>query len=237
MRIVLAGYGRMGHLIESMAQERGHEVIGHVDITNTEDWQTMPAADVVLDFSNPGMLRPLADYIRRTGAALVEGTTGYSEEDLALLHSLAEYAPVIHSANYSLGVAVFRHLLQQIPASVRDSFDIEILEKHHRHKIDAPSGTAKQLLAAVDPEHRRKVVTGREGIVGERTHDEIGVMALRGGSVAGEHTVYFFGEDETLAITHTASSRRIFAGGALQTAEKLCGREKGLYQLDDLIFG
>ena len=111
-----------------------------------------------------------------------------------------------------------------------------MIEAHHRHKVDAPSGTAKMLLAALDPEHEKRVVTGREGMCGARTKDEIGVMALRGGTVAGEHTVYLFGEDETLSITHTASSRRIFAAGAVNAAIALAGRDKGWYQLDDILF-
>ena len=153
------------------------------------------------------------------------------------MKSLAEYAPVLYSANYSLGVAVFRYLLEQIPEEIKAGFDIEILEKHHNKKVDAPSGTAKMLLAAVDPEHTKKVVSGRDGICGARTSEEIGVMALRGGTVAGEHTVYFFGQDETLEITHRAASRRIFAAGAVHAAEALAGRDKGWYQLDEILFG
>ena len=236
MNIVLSGYGRMGRLVEEVATGRGHTVIGRVDIDNVSDFETLPAADCVLDFSGPGMLPALAEYVRRTGTALVCGTTGLKEPDMALLQTLAEYAPVIYSANYSLGVALFRHLLESLPAFAKESFDIEILEKHHNKKVDAPSGTAKMLLHTIDPEGEKTVVSGRDGIVGARTKNEIGVMALRGGTVAGEHTVYFFGEDETLEITHTAASRRIFVAGAVKTAESLCGKEKGWYSLDDILF-
>ena len=189
------------------------------------------------DFSNPAMQQYVNEYIRRTGAALISGTTGYQAEQMEEMKSLAEYAPVLYSANYSLGVAVFRYLLEQIPEEIKAGFDIEILEKHHNKKVDAPSGTAKMLLAAVDPEHTKKVVSGRDGICGARTSEEIGVMALRGGTVAGEHTVYFFGQDETLEITHRAASRRIFAAGAVHAAEALAGRDKGWYQLDEILFG
>ncbi len=237
MKIVLSGYGRMGRMVEEVAAERGHEIIGRMDIGNLEEWAGLPAADVVIDFSNPAMQQYVNEYIRRTGAALISGTTGYQAEQMEEMKSLAEYAPVLYSANYSLGVAVFRYLLEQIPEEIKAGFDIEILEKHHNKKVDAPSGTAKMLLAAVDPEHTKKVVSGRDGICGARTSDEIGVMALRGGTVAGEHTVYFFGQDETLEITHRAASRRIFAAGAVHAAEALAGRDKGWYQLDEILFG
>lgn len=237
MKIVLSGYGRMGRMVEEVAAERGHEIIGRMDIGNLEEWAGLPAADVVIDFSNPAMQQYVNEYIRRTGAALISGTTGYQAEQMEEMKSLAEYAPVLYSANYSLGVAVFRYLLEQIPEEIKAGFDIEILEKHHNKKVDAPSGTAKMLLAAVDPEHTKKVVSGRDGICGARTSEEIGVMALRGGTVAGEHTVYFFGQDETLEITHRAASRRIFAAGAVHAAEALAGRDKGWYQLDEILFG
>ena len=237
MKIVLGGYGRMGRMVEEVAAERGHEIVGRMDIGNLEEWAGLPAADVVIDFSNPAMQQYVNEYIRRTGAALISGTTGYQAEQMEEMKSLAEYAPVLYSANYSLGVAVFRYLLEQIPEEIKAGFDIEILEKHHNKKVDAPSGTAKMLLAAVDPEHTKKVVSGRDGICGARTSEEIGVMALRGGTVAGEHTVYFFGQDETLEITHRAASRRIFAAGAVHAAEALAGRDKGWYQLDEILFG
>ncbi|MBQ7916004.1 MAG: 4-hydroxy-tetrahydrodipicolinate reductase [Firmicutes bacterium] len=236
MKILLTGYGRMGQFVEQIATQRGHEVIGHVDVNNVPDLETLPAADVVIDFSHPSMLDALGAYVKRTGTALVSGTTGYQAEHMAKLQELAGFAPVLHSANYSLGVAMFKYLLQQLPAQLKESFDIEILEKHHNKKVDAPSGTAKMLLDAIDPDHEKKVVTGRDGMCGARTKDEIGVMALRGGTVAGEHTVYLFGEDETLSITHSAASRRIFAVGAVQAAEKMVGKEKGYYLLDQILF-
>lgn len=236
MKIVLTGYGRMGHMIEQVAQEKGYEITGRVDVTNVPDLKTMPEADVVIDFSHPAMLEAVEEYVKRTGAALVSGTTGYDESHMERLQRLSEFAPVVHSANYSMGIALFRHLLQQMPQALLENFDIEILEKHHNKKVDAPSGTAKMLLSALDPEREKRVVTGREGMCGARAKDEIGVMALRGGTVAGEHTVYLFGEDETLAITHTASSRRIFAVGAVNAAAALAGRPKGWYRLDDILF-
>lgn len=143
--------------------------------------------------------------------------------------------PVIWTANYSTGIAVFRRMLHDY-AGVLAGWDKEIVEIHHNQKADAPSGTAKLLLQELDPEGAAMVLHGREGLCGKRKPEEIGVFSLRGGTVAGEHTVYFFGEDETLQITHRAASRRIFAAGALRAAQAICGRGPGFYTLDELLF-
>ncbi len=146
------------------------------------------------------------------------------------------FAPVIHSANYSLGVAVFRRALEEVAGTLED-FDIEIVETHHNQKADAPSGTAKLLLDAVDPGHKRKPVYGRHGITGPREKKEIGMHSLRGGTEAGTHTVSFFGPDEVFEITHRASSRQIFVNGALHAARKLYLLPRGRYELQDILFG
>ena len=236
MKIVLSGYGKMGKMLEEQAMLRGHEIAARIDIDNVETFDSLPKADVVLDFSHPGMLPFLAEYIRRTGTALCSGTTAFGEQEHKMLAELAEYAPVLHSANYSLGIAVFRKMLEQFAPMLREGFDVEVVEKHHNQKVDAPSGTAKLLVQAVDPKGERQIVTGREGMCGKRSQDEIGVFALRGGTVAGEHSVYFFGEDETLCITHSATSRRIFAVGAVRAAEALKDQAPGLYDLQNVLF-
>ena len=134
-------------------------------------------------------------------------------------------------------MAVFRRVLSQISDTLKPSFDIEIEETHHNQKADAPSGTAKLLLEAIDPAGEYTPVYGREGNVGRRTKKEIGVHALRGGTVAGTHTVHFFGLDEELEITHRAASRQIFVSGALHAAHLLEGKAKGWYSLENLLFG
>ena len=236
MKIILSGYGKMGKMLEEQAELRGHEIVARIDIDNVETFASLPKADVVLDFSHPGMLPSLAGYIRRTGTALCSGTTAFGEQEHKMLAELAEYAPVLHSANDSLGIAVFRIMLEQFAPMLREGFDVEVVEKHHNQKVDAPSGTAKLLVQAIDPAGEREIVTGREGMCGKRGQDEIGVFALRGGTVAGEHSVYFFGEDETLCITHSASSRRIFAVGAVRAAEALKDKAPGLYDLQNVLF-
>lgn len=235
MKVFLSGYGRMGKLIEEMAQERGWTVVGKADVTCPEVYETAPAADVCMDFSGVGALPHLAAYVRRTKTPLLSGTTGLTEPDFDELRALAKLVPVIWTANYSTGIAVLRRMLRDY-AAVLSEWDKEIVEIHHNQKVDAPSGTAKLLLQELDPDGQATVLHGREGLCGRRTEGEIGVFSLRGGTVAGEHTVYFFGEDETLKLTHTAASRKIFAAGALRAAQALAGCAPGYYTLDELLF-
>ena len=238
MRILLIGRGRMGRLIEQTATDDGDSEAAAVDIDNIAGLSTMgTVADVAIDFSNPGALDAVAAYIRRTGMPLLSGTTGYTPEQMETFGQLGQYAPVLHSANYSVGVAVFRRVLEEISDILKPDFDIEITETHHNQKVDAPSGTAKLLLEAIDPRHEMTPVYGRQGNCGKRSEKEIGIHAIRGGTMAGQHTVHFFGVDEVLEITHTASSRQIFVNGALHMARKLCRMPKGRYQLQDILFG
>ena len=228
----------MGRLIEQTATAAGDSVAATVDIDNIAGLSTMgTVADVAIDFSNPGALDAVAAYIRRTGTPLLSGTTGYTPEQMETFGQLGQYAPVLHSANYSVGVAVFRRVLEEISDILKPDFDIEITETHHNQKVDAPSGTAKLLLEAIDPRHEMTPVYGRQGNCGKRGEKEIGIHAIRGGTMAGQHTVHFFGVDEVLEITHTASSRQIFVNGALHMARKLCRMPKGRYQLQDILFG
>ena len=237
MRILLIGHGRMGRLIERTALADGDQLGGIVDIGNLSDLETIGrVADVAIDFSAPAALPAVARYVRQTGTPLLSGVTGLSEAELNIFNDLGRCAPVIHSANYSLGVAVFRRALEEV-AGVLEDFDIEIVETHHNQKADAPSGTAKLLLEAVDPRHSRTPVYGRHGVTGPRDRREIGVHALRGGTEAGTHTVSFFGPDEVFEITHRASSRQIFVNGALHAARRLIELPKGRYQLQDILFG
>ena len=238
MRILLVGHGRMGRLIEQTALAAGDEIAAVVDIDNIGDLEKLgKVADVVIDFSNPAALPAVAAYVRRTGTALLSGTTGCTAADMAVFTQLGQYAPVMHSANYSVGVAVFRRVLEQISDVLKPDFDIEIVETHHNQKVDAPSGTAKLLLEAIDPDHAYTPVYGRQGNCGRRSPREIGVHALRGGTEAGTHTVSFFGVDEVFEITHRAASRQIFVNGALHMARKLCRMPRGRYDLQDILFG
>ena len=237
MKILLIGHGRMGRLIEQTAIAAGDQMGGIVDIGNLGDLETIGrVADIAIDFSSPSALPAVARYVRQTGTPLLSGVTGLSGAELNTFGELGRFAPVMHSANYSLGVAVFRRALEEVREVLGD-FDIEIVETHHNQKADAPSGTARLLLDAVDPRHERTPVYGRQGITGPRDKKEIGVHALRGGTEAGTHTVSFFGPDEVFEITHRASSRQIFVNGALHAARKLYLLPKGRYELQDILFG
>lgn len=235
MKLFISGYGKMGKMIEALALEQGWELLGHADIDCPENYDLAPKADVCIDFSGPGALPKLAGYIRRTGTPLLSGTTGYAEPDYALLKELSAEVPLIWAANYSTGIAVLRKMLRDY-APVLADWDKEIVEKHHNQKVDAPSGTAKLLLQELDPEGKATVIPGRQGICGKRDKNEIGVFALRGGTVAGEHEVFFFSEDESLELCHRASSRRIFAAGAIRAAKALAEKAPGYYTLEQLIF-
>lgn len=236
MKILITGYGKMGHMVEEMARQKGWEILAALSSSDAGKLQTLEKADVAVDFSHPAMLEPLAAYIRRTGTPLVSGTTGYSEEQMDSLRQLGESAAILYSANYSLGVALFRQILEKFSPALLANFDVELVEKHHNQKMDAPSGTAKMLANALDPEQQLRRISGREGLCGARGRDEMGMFAVRGGTVAGEHTLYFFGEDETLSITHSAASRRIFAAGAVKAAALMTGKSPGFYSLDDILF-
>ena len=228
----------MGKLIQSTAQAAGDEVVaafGHDDLGKLAGLGKV--ADVVIDFSRPEALPAVCAYVRRTGTALLSGTTGYTPAQKAELESLGAFAPVLWSANFSLGIAVLYRALAVISDVLKPDFDIEITETHHNQKADAPSGTAKLLLEAIDPGHTLTAVYGREGNCGKRGKNEIGVHALRGGTVAGTHTVHFFGLDEELEFTHRAASRQIFVSGALHIARMLPGRPCGVYDLQKILFG
>lgn len=235
--IVVGACGRMGRLVcETVEADEALQLIAGYDADDIGQLdEGAPAADLVIDFSRPEALPHVAAYVRRTGASLVCGTTGLTESDLAELRSLGEGARVVWSSNYSLGVAVLRRMAAQAAEALAD-WDVEIVETHHNQKADAPSGTAKTLLEAVDPEGTCDVVAGRDGIVGVRPKREIGVHALRGGTVAGTHTVHFFGTDEEVALTHRAASRQIFVAGAVACGKRLVAAELGFHTFDDLMF-
>ena len=238
MRFLLSGRGKMGRLIAETAAAAGDEVVaalGRDDLSRLADMGKV--ADVVIDFSRPETLDAVCAYVRRTGTPLLSGTTGYTAEEKQRLEALGKDVPLLWSANFSLGIAVFVRALQAVSGVLKPDFDIEITETHHNQKADAPSGTAKLLLDAVDPAHALTPVYGREGNCGKRDKNEIGVHALRGGTVAGTHTVHVFGPDEEFEITHRAASRQIFVNGALHMARLLPGKPAGVYDLQKILFG
>ncbi|WP_416327714.1 4-hydroxy-tetrahydrodipicolinate reductase [[Eubacterium] hominis] len=236
MNIVIVGFGKMGQLVKKTCEEHGHTILMVCDITNCHDLDALQDnVDVVIDFSHPDNLAWLLPYVKKTGAALVCGTTGINDLQRKQIEELGESNRVIYSANYSFGIAVFKEVLSMITPMLSADFDIEVIEKHHNQKQDAPSGTAKLLVETMNPDHDFKEVHGRNGMVGKR-QKEIGIHAVRGGTLAGEHSVYFLGDDESFEITHTATSRQIFVNGAVRAAEFLVKQPNGSYTMKDLLF-
>ena len=238
MKFLLIGRGKMGRLLKETALANGDEVVGMLGSSDVAELSEMgKVADVVIDFSRPESLPEIFEYVRRTGTPLLSGTTGYTAAEMAQLKALGACAPVLWSANFSLGVAVLYRALRVVSDVLKPDFDIEIVETHHNQKADAPSGTAKLLLDAIDPSHVLTPVYGREGNTGKRAKEEIGMHALRGGTVAGTHAVHFFGPDEELEFTHRAASRQIFVSGALHMARLLPGKPNQVYDLQKILFG
>ena len=236
MNIILCGYGKMGVMLERLALDAGDmEILGVVHPGLYDSALDVPGkADIIIDFSYPGNLDSILARAAKDDAAVVIGTTGYTEAQLDQIREASRTLRVMHSSNYSVGVAVLKRAVAMVAPALMDSFDVEIVETHHNQKVDAPSGTAKMLLKAVDPDDSFDHVYGREGVPGARGH-EIGIHALRGGTVAGEHSVFFFGQDETLEFKHTATSRRIFAAGAMRAARFVVDQPAGLYNMDDVL--
>jgi 4-hydroxy-tetrahydrodipicolinate reductase len=210
-------------------------------LTATDEAGALVAAsDAVIDFTRVELLAHHAELAVRHSAALIVGTTGFDAATRALLDKAAEKIPVVQAANMSVGVTLLAQLVRQVAAKLDDAtFDIEVVEMHHRHKIDAPSGTALALARAaaegrnvsLDDVARKS----RDGQIGPRPQGEIGLSTLRGGDVVGDHTIIFASEGERLELTHKASSRQIFARGAVRAALWAAGRKPGLYSMLDVL--
>lgn len=193
-------------------------------------------ADVVLDFSRPDALDSLLSYCKNNKLPLVLCTTGYSEEQLSKIDEYSKIIPIFHSANMSIGINLINNILKDISAMLYENYDIEIIEKHHNQKVDAPSGTALLLGDTIKNSIKEETVfnKGRNGIK-KREKNEIGIHAIRGGSIVGEHEVIFAGSGEIIELKHTALSREVFAIGALKACEYMKGKNNGLYTMDDVI--
>ncbi len=210
-------------------------------LTATDEAGALVAAsDAVIDFTRVELLAHHAELAVRHSAALIVGTTGFDAATRALLDKAAEKIPVVQAANMSVGVTLLAQLVRQVAAKLDDAtFDIEVVEMHHRHKIDAPSGTALALARAaaegrnvsLDDVARKS----RDGQIGPRPQGEIGLSTLRGGDVVGDHTIIFASEGERIELTHKASSRQIFARGAVRAALWAAGRKPGLYSMLDVL--
>lgn len=239
MKILLNGYkGRMGQAILAAAENAGAEISAKCDVGEAWTPAAVAACGVVVDFSFHEVTPGLAEACADAGTPLVIGTTGHTAEERARIEAAAKKIPIVWAGNYSVGVNVLNWLVGKAAKLLDASFQVELVEMHHRHKKDAPSGTAEKLLAVVEAARglgKSAERHGREGLVGERSRDEIGVHALRGGSVVGDHTVIFAGEGERVELTHKAESRSIFANGAVHAAAWVIGKAPGIYGMEAVL--
>lgn len=244
MDIILSGAaGYMGRAVASLAAERGITVLAGIDrvqgtcafpVFSSPD--ELPAGgDALIDFSSPDALPDLLAFLTERRMPAVLATTGYSEEQLTAIDRAADKIAIFRSANMSVGIALLQKLCAQAARVLGPDFDIEIVEAHHRRKKDAPSGTALMLYESMAREQEHSAVYGRHGRDSARTRGEIGIHAVRGGTVTGEHQVLFLGDQERIRLSHSAESRSVFAAGALRAAAFLVGKEPGLYNMSDLL--
>lgn len=246
--IVICGIGgKMGmKVLETLQNFDDVTCVGGIDAYADKNKFSVPVfdkpqdidvkADVIVDFSRPEALDGLLSYAIKNNVALVLATTGYSKEQEDAVKSASEKIAVFRASNMSVGVNLLVHLCKKAAAILGDGFDVEIVETHHNKKVDSPSGTALTLANAIKEEKEGSYLTfGRHGNDTKRKKDEIGVHAVRGGTVVGKHEVHFFGEDEVVTLTHEAHSKAVFAQGAIRAAAFIAGRKPGLYSMPDLV--
>ncbi len=246
--IILSGAsGKMGGVLARLIAARDNcTVVAGLDIADSTDSgfpvygnpaDCQEAADVLIDFSHPAALSKVIEIAKARRLPVVLATTGYTEEQIEMIHALSKEVPVFFSANMSLGVNLLSALVEKAAAVLGDSFDIEIVEKHHNQKVDAPSGTALMLANAAkeglsfEPEY----VYERHSVRQKRDKKEIGISAVRAGTIVGEHDVIFGGQDEVITLSHLALSKDIFAHGAINAALFLIGKAPGLYSMKDML--
>lgn len=244
---VTGACGRMGKVIASLCAERSDcEIIAGIDKLG-EQYGSFPVyktlfdmpekPDVIIDFSHPSVLPDLLSYCKMNNVPVVIATTGYSDEERAQITSSASQIPVFFTFNMSLGINLLAELAKKAAQILGGQFDIEIVEKHHNQKKDAPSGTAIMLAEAINEEldNRGKFIYDRHSVRKPRDKDEIGMHSVRGGTIVGEHEIIFAGHDEVITLSHSAQSREVFAVGAVNAAVFLSGKPAGLYAMSDLI--
>ncbi len=194
-------------------------------------------ADALIDFSNPSLLNSILSFAKKNKMPVVLATTGYTKEQIESIKEASKEIPVFYTANMSLGVNLLSALVKKASLILGDDFDVEIIEKHHNLKIDAPSGTALMLGDAINSVNGDKYVFeyDRHSKREKRNAKEIGIHSVRGGNIVGEHEVIFAGNDEVISLKHSAYSKEVFALGAIKAVKFICTKEKGLYDMSDML--
>lgn len=247
-KIIINGCnGKMGQVISRLAEEDENvSIAAGFDINNKIN-NSYPVfkspeeftgeADVVIDFSHPSSLTGILNYCKKYNMPVVLATTGFSTEQKAEFKEAAKEIPVFFSANMSLGINLLISLVQKAAKLLEGNFDIEIVERHHNQKIDAPSGTALAIADAIDEtlSYPAEYVYDRHSVRRKRKSTEIGISSVRGGTIVGDHEVIFAGNDEVIEINHHAASKEIFAVGAIKAAKFMTGKSPGMYDMNDLI--
>ena len=247
IKILLSGaHGRMGKAVLAATESTSGrlEVISGVDIADGNSTfpvyhdinLTVEKPDVIIDFSHHTSLPSIMEYAVKHNIPAVIATTGHTDEESAIMKKSAEHIPVFFSRNMSLGVNLLIALCKKASEILGEDFDIEIIEKHHHNKLDAPSGTALMIADAIsETRAESEYIYDRHSVRKKRETKEIGIHAVRGGSIIGEHEVIFAGTDELITLSHSAASRELFATGALKAAEFIVGKSAGMYCMDDLL--
>ena len=246
MKVRINGYsGTMGQVLtKCVADDEELELVAgispkHHDVDGFNTYSSFADvkedSDVVIDFSNPLALDGILEYCLKTKTPVVLATTGYNDEEMEKIHEAAKQIPVFLSFNMSLGVNILLKLVKEAAKNLAN-FDIEIIEKHHNKKVDSPSGTAVMIANAVkEIREQSEFIYGRHGRTGKRQQNEVGIHAVRGGTIVGEHSAIFAGNDEILEINHSARSKNVFAEGAIAAAKYLVNQEPGFYNMDDML--
>lgn len=228
----------MGHAIAEAIAAAGETLAGGIDVGG-DPLALARNSDVLVDFSSPKALEANLDAAMATGVPIMVGTTGLEERHHWLVDSASQTVAVLQTGNTSLGVTLLAHLVREAASRLGDDWDIEIVETHHRMKVDAPSGTALLLGEAAAEgrgiglaDHSQR---GRDGITGKREPGTIGFASLRGGTVAGDHSVHFLADNERIALSHLAENRQIFARGAVRAAQWLVGKPAGRYRMPEVL--
>jgi 4-hydroxy-tetrahydrodipicolinate reductase len=239
LKLLLNGArGRMGVAIATIANDNGAEIVSACDAGDDPSID-ITRCEAIIDFSYHEVTPSIAELAVANKLPLVIGTTGHTAEEKARILGIVEgKIPVVWAGNYSVGVNTLNYLTRKAACILGERYEPEVLEMHHHHKKDAPSGTAERLIEILKDSYAlndEQVVHGREGLIGARPSKEIGVHAIRGGDIVGEHTVYFCGDGERIELTHRATDRKIFAQGAIRAAQWATHQEPGVYNMEDVL--